>query len=72
MAQPHKGDRRLIQSTRAPLPLAEAAAQAAERLGVHRSDYLLHALCVVLDMPEYDPLTHLLDSDAQEQMQMTA
>lgn len=61
----------MLQATRAPLPVADAALAEVERLGVSRNDFLLHALCVVLDMPEYDPLAHG-DKQAGEQMQMTA
>ncbi len=35
------------------------------------SEYLAHALAVLMGTPEHDPIRHLLDSES-EQMRMTA
>ena len=71
MAQPHKGERKMIQSTRVPVDVADAVDAAVSQYGhgIHRSDFLLHALCVVLDLPQHDPLAQ---NHPEEQMQMTA
>lgn len=70
MAQPHKGDRRQIKC-RVDVDLYDVAQRDARRLGVPMSEYLAHALAVLMNSPEHDPIRHLLDSEG-EQMRMTA
>jgi hypothetical protein len=45
----------------------------AQRLGVYKSDLILHSLCLMLDIPEHDPMKGLdEDDEPAEQMRMTA
>jgi hypothetical protein len=71
MAQPHKGERKQIAHTRVPTPVYDLVSAEAERLGVPRSEVLLHAVCLTYGMPEHDPLAGRLDED-EDAMPMTA
>ena len=69
MAQPHKGPRKQITSTRVHPEVYERVEAEAQRLGVHKSDMIAHMLCKEFGMPEYSPLRGI---DQHEQMPMTA
>jgi hypothetical protein len=69
MAQPHKGPRKQVSSTRVPEAVFDRLEREAQRLGVHKSDFIAHALCKEFGMEELSPLRGL---DTQEQMRMTA
>lgn len=69
MAQPHKGPRKQVMSTRVPAAVFERMEREAARLGVHKSDFIAHALCKEFGMEDLSPLR---DLDTQEQMRMTA
>ena len=70
MAQPHKGDRRQIKC-RVDVSLHGMAQQQATELGVPLSEFLAHALAVLMETPEYDPLAEVL-TRREQQMKMTA
>jgi len=69
MAQPHKGTRKQVSSSRVPAAVFERMEREATRLGVHKSDFIAHALCKEFGMEDLSPLR---DLDTQEQMRMTA
>jgi hypothetical protein len=56
-------------STRVPAAVFERMEREAARLGVHKSDFIAHALCKEFGMEDLSPLR---DLDTQEQMRMTA
>lgn len=65
----YKGDRRQV-NTRIPVELFDAVADRAAELGVMKGDLVTHALCLMMQTPEHDPLTSR--SHETEQMRMTA
>lgn len=69
MAQPHKGPRKQIVSTRVHPDVFHRVEQEAQRLGVHKSDMIAHVLAVHFGMEQNSPLRALI---SQDQMQMTA
>lgn len=69
MAQPHKGDRRQIKC-RVDVCLYDQAQEQARELGVPMSEFLAHALAVLLETPQYDPVAQ--NHHDQEQMKMSA
>ena len=72
VGRPHKGPRKLVAASRVPIGLYDLMTAEAERLGVHRSDLIAHALCLMFDTPDYDPLKGRDLGEDAEQMQMTA
>lgn len=69
MAQPHKGPRRQVASTRVHEEVYQRMEVEARRLGVAKSDFIAHALCRYFDLDEFDPLREQSD---EAQMQLTA
>ena len=69
MAQPHKGPRKQISSTRVHPDVFDRVEQEAQRLGVHKSDMIAHVMCQYFGMEQYSPVRELVH---QDQMQMTA
>lgn len=69
MAQPHKGPRKQIVSTRVHPDVFDRVEQEAERLGVYKGDIVAHVLAKEFGLEEYSPLRGLLN---QSQMPMTA
>ena len=69
MAQPHKGPRKQIVSTRVHPDVFDRVEQEAQRLGVPKSDLVAHVLSMYFQMDEYSPLRGMSQHD---QMQMTA
>jgi len=73
MGRPHKGPRKLVAAGRVHPDVYDRMDAEAQRLGVHKSDLIVHALCLMLDIPEHDPMKGLdEDDEPAEQMQMTA
>lgn len=69
MAQPHKGPRRQVASTRVHEEVYQRMEVEARRLGVAKSDFIAHALCRYFALEEFDPLREQSD---EAQMQLTA
>jgi hypothetical protein len=59
-------------STRVHPDVAAIVDAEAERLGVYKSDIMAHALCLLFNKPEHDPLPDGLPDGGNEQMRMTA
>ena len=70
MAQPHKGPRKQIVSTRVHPDVFARVEKEAERLGVYKGDIVAHVLAKEFGLvEEHSPLRHL---PQQHQMPMTA
>ena len=69
MAQPHKGPRKQIVSTRVHPDVFDRVEQEAQRLGVHKSDMIAHVLSTYFEMDDYCLLREM---SQQDQMPMTA
>jgi hypothetical protein len=73
MAQPHKGPRKLVLGGRVHTDVYDRMDAEVKRLGVSKSDFVAHALCSILGIPEHDPIKGLdEDDEPAEPMRMTA
>lgn len=68
MARQSKGPRVYLLATRVHPDVAKLVEAEARRRGVPKSDVLSHALCLLYDKPECDPLR---ESSGAEQLPMT-
>ena len=69
MGRPHKGDRVLVASARFPRVVFERIDADAKRLGVPRSDVMVHVACAFYGIDEQDPVL-AVEAAAQQQLKI--